>query len=42
LHIALAAHQVGLERGAERIAFPADAVDHDPGFAYQGVIDGGH
>ena len=42
LRIALAAHQVGLECGAERIAFPADAVDLDPGFTYQGVIDGGH
>lgn len=42
LHVALAAHQVGLEGGSERIALPTDAVDFDPGFTYQRIIDGGH
>jgi len=40
LQIALAAHQIGLESGAERIAFPAHAVDLGAGLALKGVVDG--
>ena len=41
LHIALDAQQVGLERGAQQIAFPSDAVDLAPVLRTRG-IDGGN
>jgi hypothetical protein len=40
LQITLSPHQIGLERRAEGIAFPAHAVDFGPALAHQGVVDG--
>lgn len=40
LEVALGSYEVGLERGSEGIALPADAVNFRAGLAYDGVVEG--